>query len=95
MDICEKKFGEIKDSLTEENVKTAIQSIFHQIESNLKEIQYKKFKNGEPRAAYVGSCGLLTLVLQDKIYIANLGDSQGVIICSIKSDQHWRKNRFN
>lgn len=29
--------------------------------------------------ANVGSCALLALIVDDKLYIANLGDSKGVI----------------
>ncbi len=30
--------------------------------------------------ANVGSCALLTIVINDKIYVANLGDSKGILI---------------
>lgn len=40
---------------------------------------------GFGKIANVGSCGLFAVVINDKIYIANLGDSKGVFFGFLKS----------
>lgn len=35
---------------------------------------------GFGKLANVGSCALLAIVIKDKLYVANLGDSKGVLI---------------
>ena len=39
--------------------------------------------------ANVGSCALLSLVIDNKLYVANLGDSKGVLISNIIRKKWW------
>ena len=36
--------------------------------------------------ANVGSCALLSLVINNKIYVANLGDSKGILLSNFKRE---------
>jgi serine/threonine protein phosphatase PrpC len=38
------------------------------------------FDKGYPKVAYVGSCALIALVHNNKLYIANAGDSKAVLL---------------
>ncbi len=76
----DKQLANVKNDLSEENVKDAIIKGFIQIEDQLRENALKAYKNNDGKAAYVGSCALVAVTLQDKIYVANLGDSQGMLI---------------
>lgn len=38
------------------------------------------FKFGFPKAAYVGSCAMVALVIDSKLYVANSGDSKAVLL---------------
>lgn len=81
----EAEFSKRGTNPTEESIKEGILAVFAKIEADLHQIHLKKFKT-DPKAAYVGACALMALILQDKIYIANLGDCQGVILCKLKSN---------
>jgi pyruvate dehydrogenase phosphatase len=35
---------------------------------------------GYPKVAYVGSCALIAIVKDNKLYVANAGDSKGVLL---------------
>lgn len=35
---------------------------------------------GYPKVAYVGSCALVAIVKDNKLYVANAGDSKGVLL---------------
>lgn len=38
------------------------------------------FENGYPKAAYVGSCALIAVVHDNKLFVANSGDCKGVLL---------------
>jgi len=38
------------------------------------------FNKGFPKSAYCGSCALVTVAHNDKLYIANAGDSKAVLL---------------
>jgi serine/threonine protein phosphatase PrpC len=46
------------------------------------------FDKGFPKVAYVGSCALVTVVHDNKVYIANSGDSKGVILRKKDDDSY-------
>jgi hypothetical protein len=72
--------SKVKNDLSEENVKNAIINSFITIEDKLKEMALRSYKNNDGTLGYVGSCALVSLTINDKVYVANLGDSQGMII---------------
>jgi pyruvate dehydrogenase phosphatase len=38
------------------------------------------FDKGYPKIAYVGSCALIAVVKDNKLYVANAGDSKAVLL---------------
>jgi pyruvate dehydrogenase phosphatase len=44
------------------------------------ELAKSAFDKGFPKVAYVGSCALVALVHDNKLYIANAGDSKGLLL---------------
>lgn len=60
----------------EEKITKAIQLSFHQIEKELYKLSYERYVRGEGRLATVGSCALVGIVYDNKLYLANLGDSK-------------------
>jgi pyruvate dehydrogenase phosphatase len=49
------------------------------------ELAHKSFDMGYPKIAYVGSCALVAVVKDNKLYVANAGDSKGALL-RVKSD---------
>lgn len=64
----------------DKNIEKALSQAFESFEKEWVEIASKSFKGGFPKAAYVGSCALVTVVSDGKVYVANAGDSKGVIL---------------
>lgn len=89
----EREFSKRAGDLSNESVTQGILAVFAKIEADLKEQQGKKFKN-EPKAAYVGACALMTLILNDRIFVANLGDCQGVLLGSLISQRHFGRDHL-
>jgi len=75
-------------SSTDEYIITSIQEGFDQVENNFLEAARVAYNIGYGKVGGVGSCALLTLTHNGKIYVANLGDCQGVIC---KSDDNGGK----
>lgn len=48
-------------------------------EKYINNIRYS-YENGFGKVANVGSCALLALIIDNRIFVANLGDSKGVIL---------------
>lgn len=59
-----------------ERVVTSIKEAFHKIEMEFKEEASKLYKNGDGKLATVGSCVLISIIHNDILYVANLGDSK-------------------
>jgi len=79
------EMAKIKNDISDENITEAIIKGFIRIEDQLRETALKSYRSNNGKAAYVGSCALVAIVLQDKIYVANLGDSQGMLIGELMS----------
>jgi hypothetical protein len=60
----------LKNAKNEEQVKEAIKKAFLKIEQEWIEFTTKGFQNGFPKTAYVGSCALIALVIDNKLYVA-------------------------
>lgn len=85
METAEKEFQGSTGPLSDERVTQGLLNIFEKIESHLKEVQGAKIKS-DPRSSYGGACALAALIFSDRIFVANLGDCQGVILCPLISD---------
>lgn len=44
------------------------------------------FQNGFAKVAYMGSCCLIAVILDNKLYVANLGDSKAVLLRQIDNE---------
>lgn len=71
---------ELKNAKSDEDVKKAIKNAFNRVEQDWVETARAVFDKGYPKVAYVGSCALVAVVHDNKVYIANAGDSKGVIL---------------
>ena len=91
-DLCSKKLHlyideELKSvDQSEEGIRSAINKGFTRLEEEWVNVGRAAFTNGFPKTASVGSCALVTIVIGNKAYIANCGDSKAVMI----SDQDGR-----
>ena len=58
----------------------SIKSAFARIEKDWVDTARAAFHGGYPHAARVGSCALVPVVRDNKVYVANAGDSKAAII---------------
>ena len=64
----------------EEAIKKAISQAYTRIENDWYELTKQVFDKGYPSTAYVGSCALVAVVIDNKLYVANAGDSKAVVL---------------
>ena len=64
----------------ERDVIKAIKKAFDQVEADALSVAKGCFEVGFAQTAYVGSCALVAIVHQDKLYVANAGDCKGVLL---------------
>lgn len=62
------------------DVSRAITNAFDRLEKEWIEIAQKAFHGGFAKSAYVGSCALVSIVHDNKLYVANAGDSKAAIL---------------
>lgn len=65
---------------TEEQIKKAILKAFEKLETEWVSFVSQGFTHGFPKTAYVGSCAIVAVVIDNKLYIANAGDSKAVLL---------------
>lgn len=65
---------------TDSQVKEAICKAFDQMESEWYEVAKATFDKGFSKPAYVSSTALVVLIRDNKVYIANSGDSKAVLV---------------
>lgn len=80
MKILNKNFEEIKDNLSDENIERVLKASFVDVENSYIESIKDNYKMGFGKVANVGSCVLCAVVINNKIFVSNLGDSKGIII---------------
>ena len=68
------------DLTSEQSVVSSLQATFEELENNFEKLVQENYRLGFGSLANVGSCALLSLVIKNKLYVANLGDSKGVLI---------------
>lgn len=79
---------EIKNS--KKDIPKSIQKAFKRLEEEWDSIAWASFEGGFPKAAYVGSCALVSVVVDNKLYVANAGDSKAVLIRQTSDDTYER-----
>lgn len=82
--VLDEELEKVKDDLTEENVKKAIEKAFIRVEDAYVNLAREGYKLGFGKFGYVGSCALLSVVLNNNLYVANLGDSKGLFFRLLK-----------
>ncbi len=65
---------------TDQEIVKAIGDAFDRLEREWIQIANISFQNGFPKAALVGSCALVSIVYNNKLYISNAGDSKAVLL---------------
>lgn len=68
------KFASVKDTLTEEDYRIAIENAFDQIETEFISFSKEAIEKGFNNAANVGACALVTVISGNKLYVASAGD---------------------
>lgn len=71
---------ELKGAKTEAQIKKAISQAYQRIENDWYELAKQTFDKGFPQPANVGSCALISVVIDNKLYVANAGDSKAVLV---------------
>jgi pyruvate dehydrogenase phosphatase len=64
----------------DKEISSAILKGFERLEQEWISIAQASFHGGFPKAASVGSCGLVSIVHNNKLYVANAGDSKAVLL---------------
>lgn len=70
----------LKGAKSDKDIISAINKGFDKAEKEWYDFTKTAFEKGYPRAAYVGSCVLVAVVHNNKLYVANSGDSKGVLL---------------
>lgn len=70
----------LKDATTSEQIHDAINRAYDKAEQECYDKLKGAFEIGFPKAATVGACALVTVVKGNKLYVANAGDCEGVLL---------------
>ena len=84
----------MKGKKSEAEIKKAIADAFDSVEKDALEITKKGFPAGFAQTAYVGSCALIAVVHDDKLYVANSGDCKGVLL-SLQENGEFRNTNVS
>ena len=69
-----------KAGKTDKDIKKAITNAYNKVEDDWVKLTKDGFDKGFPKIAYVGSCALVAVVKDNKLYVANAGDSKAVLL---------------
>lgn len=69
-----------KGQKNDDQVKQAIRNAYKRVEDDWVKVASEAFDKGYPQVAYVGSCALVAVVKDNKLYVANAGDSKGALL---------------
>lgn len=64
----------------EKEIKDCITKAFERVEADWVNTARTAFHAGYPHAARVGACALVAVVVDNKLYVANAGDSKAALI---------------
>jgi pyruvate dehydrogenase phosphatase len=70
----------LKKAKTDADVIKAINDAFDKVENEWYEVVKTCFDKGLPKTAYVGSCALIAVVHNNKLFVANAGDSKAAVL---------------
>lgn len=77
--VLDEELEKIKPELTDDNIRMAIESTFKRVEDAYINLAREGYKLGFGKFGYVGSCALLSVVINNNLYVANLGDSKAIL----------------
>ena len=69
---------------TDEQIIEAIEKAFEQMEESWLQVAKLTFDYGFSQPSYVSSTALVVLVMNDKVFVANCGDSKAVLLSQQK-----------
>jgi pyruvate dehydrogenase phosphatase len=61
-------------------IQNAIKAAYNKVEADWVSLAKDAFDKGFPKVAYVGSCALVAVVKDNKLYVANAGDSKAALL---------------
>ena len=65
---------------SDDQVKEAIERAFEEMEESWLEVAKATFDKGFPQTAYVSSTALVVLIFNNKLFVANCGDSKAILL---------------
>ena len=71
---------ELKAAKSDKEIQDAIIRAYERIEQDWVNLATQAFNMGFPKVAYVGSCALIAVVKDNKLYVANAGDSKAALL---------------
>jgi len=77
----------LKTELNENTVKEAITNAFLEVENEFLELAKAGYNSGFGKFSNVGACCLSAVVINNKLYVANLGDCRGILLKNSNSDK--------
>jgi len=82
---------ELKGAKTDAQIQQAIINAYNRVEKDWVELAKNAFDKGYPATAYVGSCALVAVVKDNKLYVANAGDSKAALLSKTKEGTYLYK----
>lgn len=86
---------ELKTATTDQDVINAINKAFNRIEDDWYVVTKSAFDKGFPASAYVGSCALVTVIHNNKIYVANAGDCKACVLRKNPKDGSYSRIKIS
>jgi pyruvate dehydrogenase phosphatase len=71
---------ELKSAKSDKEISDAIVRAYDRVEQDWINLSKEAFNMGYPKVAYVGSCALVAVVKDSKLYVANAGDSKAALL---------------
>lgn len=71
---------ELKNAKTDSDISAAMKKAFARVEDDWIKLAKQAYDMGYPSVAYVGSCGLVAVIKDNKLYVANAGDSKAALM---------------
>ena len=77
--------------IEEKKIIYALNRTFARIEEEFKLISFSKYNEGNKKYKKIGTCALVALILNDKLYTANLGDSKAILLSKSLNNYEYKK----
>lgn len=71
---------ELKKAKSDKEIQQAIINAYNRVEKDWVDLAKNAFDKGFPGVAYVGSCALVAVVKDNKLYVANAGDCKAALL---------------